>query len=105
VTLALPGTRLANVGRPDETEVRMLAVSDDARGRGIGHALMEACESRSRAEGVVAVVLSTEPDMVAAQHLYVRRGYVRVPDRDWTISRFRLLVYRKALVTGAASRP
>jgi len=56
VTLALPGTRFVNVGRSDQTEVMMLAVRDDARGRGIAHALMEACERRSHGEGVAGVV-------------------------------------------------
>jgi ribosomal protein S18 acetylase RimI-like enzyme len=97
VTLALPATRFVNVCRPDEAEVRMLAVAQDARGRGIADALMGTCERHAREVGLAAVVLSTEPDMHAAHRLYRRRGYRRVPDRDWSTGRSPLLVYRKDL--------
>ena len=58
---------------------------------------MGACEALSRQDGLAAVVLSTEPDMHAAQRLYRRRGYVRQPDRDWSTGRSALLVYRLSL--------
>jgi ribosomal protein S18 acetylase RimI-like enzyme len=97
VTLALPGTRFVNVCRPDEAEVRMLAVAQDARGRGIADALMGTCERHAQQVGLTAVVLSTEPEMHAAHRLYRRRGYRRVPERDWSTGRSPLLVYRKDL--------
>lgn len=97
VTLALPATRFVNVCRPDEAEVRMLAVARDARGGGVAAALMDACERHAHAAGLAAVVLSTEPDMHAAHRLYRRRGYERVPERDWAIGPSPLLVYRKDL--------
>src|SRR5215471_12651405 len=79
VTMALPGSRLANVGR------------------GVAGLLMDACEALARNEGCAAVVLSTEPDMYAAHRLYGRRGYVRQPGRDWQAGRFRLMVFRLQL--------
>jgi len=97
VTMALPGSRLANVGRAGEAEVRMLAVDEAARGRGVAGLLMDACEALARNEGCAAVVLSTEPDMYAAHRLYRRRGYVRQPGRDWQAGRFRLMVFRLQL--------
>jgi ribosomal protein S18 acetylase RimI-like enzyme len=99
VTLALPATRFVNVCRPDEAEVRMLAVAQDARGRGIADALMGTCERHAQQVGLTAVVLSTEPEMHAAHRLYRRRGYRRVPERDWSAGRSPLLVYRKDLGT------
>ena len=103
-TLALPGTRFVNVCRPDEAEVRMLAVAQDARGRGIADALMGTCERHAQQVGRTAVVLSTEPDMHAAHRLYRRRGYRRVPERDWSTGRSPLFVYRKDLgATGPGS--
>ncbi|MGC0421199.1 GNAT family N-acetyltransferase [Embleya sp. AB8] len=96
VMVALPGTRFANIARDGEGEVRMLAVDEDVRGRGVAALLMDACERRIRDEGLAAVVLSTEPDMAAAHRLYERRGYRRRPEQDWRIGRVELLVYRRA---------
>jgi ribosomal protein S18 acetylase RimI-like enzyme len=97
VTLGRPGTRFANVAQAGEAEVRMLAVDEAARGRGIARLLMDACEGLARNEGLAAVVLSTEPDMLAAHRLYQRRGYVRQPERDWPIGQSLLQVYRLSL--------
>jgi ribosomal protein S18 acetylase RimI-like enzyme len=97
VTMAPPDSRFANVGRAGEVEVRMLAVDEAARGRGVAGRLMDACEDLARGEGFAAVVLSTEPDMYAAHRLYRRRGYVRQPGRDWQAGRFRLMVFRLQL--------
>jgi ribosomal protein S18 acetylase RimI-like enzyme len=97
VTLGRPGTRFANVAQAGEAEVRMLAVDEAARGRGIARLLMDACEGLARDDGLAAVVLSTEPDMLAAHRLYQRRGYVRQPERDWRIGQSLLQVYRLSL--------
>jgi ribosomal protein S18 acetylase RimI-like enzyme len=94
VTAARSGSRLARAG---EIEVRMLAVDEAARGRGIADLLMAACEALARDGGHAAVVLSTGPDMYAAQRVYRRRGYVRQPDRDWSVGRSTLIVFRLSL--------
>ena len=44
-----------------------------------------------------AVVLSTDPDMYAAQRLYRRRGYARQPDRDWQTGGSTLMIFRLSL--------
>jgi CTP:molybdopterin cytidylyltransferase MocA/ribosomal protein S18 acetylase RimI-like enzyme len=97
VAVARPGTRFAHLARAGEAEVRMLAVDEAARGRGIASLLMATCEALAREEGFAAVVLCTEPDMHAARRLYQRRGYVRQPGRDWRAGRVPLLVYRLSL--------
>ena len=97
VTLALPGTRFANVSRPDEIEVRMLAVEQAARRAGVASRLMEACETLAGEGGYAGVVLSTEAGMHAAHRLYEGRGYARAPERDWLIDGSSLLVYRLQL--------
>ena len=61
VTLAVPGNRYAEIGRPDELEVRMLAVAEAARGQGIAALLMDATEARARQLDLPAVVLCTAP--------------------------------------------
>jgi ribosomal protein S18 acetylase RimI-like enzyme len=99
VTLAEAGNRLAHVAVPGELEVRMLAVAADARGQGVADSLMAAAENHTRGLGHRAVVLSTEPEMGAAQRLYARRGFHRVPHRDWTIGNVILLAYHLPLTT------
>jgi ribosomal protein S18 acetylase RimI-like enzyme len=96
VTVAPAGTPWANVARPGELEVRMLAVAETARRRGVAEALMAGAEEQARALGLATVVLSTNVDMYPAQRLYERLGYQRRPDRDWRID-IDLLVYTKAI--------
>ena len=72
----------------------MLAVSTQVRRRGVADRLVAAAEALAVERGATAVVLSTEPGMGAAHRLYERRGYVRVPERDWSVGPFELLAYR-----------
>jgi ribosomal protein S18 acetylase RimI-like enzyme len=84
VTFAPFGGPMAEVARPGEAEIRMLAVAHAARGRGVGEALVRACLERARAtEGCVRVVLSTQRTMHSAHRIYERLGFVRTPERDW----------------------
>ena len=68
---------------PGEGEIRALAVAAAARGRGIGRALLAAVMRRAAALEVRDLLLLTQPDMLAAQHLYAEAGFGRVPDRDY----------------------
>jgi ribosomal protein S18 acetylase RimI-like enzyme len=77
------GSEFADIARGAEAEIRMLATAKAARGRGVGAALVQDCVQRTRAEGRPALVLSTKPVMVAAQRLYARLGFERMPERDW----------------------
>ncbi|MEW1681434.1 GNAT family N-acetyltransferase [Streptomyces sp. T12] len=75
---------MADIARPDEAEIRMLAVASAGRGRGAGEALVRACVDRARAiEGCARVVLSTQRTMRAAHRVYERLGFTRAPERDW----------------------
>lgn len=67
----------------DAASLRMLAVAEAARGRGVGQALVEACVERARATGREALSLYTRPFMTAAHRIYERLGFERVPDQDW----------------------
>ena len=69
---------------PDEAEIRALAVSPDARGAGVGGALLAAVIERAASEGIRNLVLLTQPEMQAAHHLYERAGFARLPERDWS---------------------
>jgi ribosomal protein S18 acetylase RimI-like enzyme len=68
---------------PDEAEIRALAVAPGAQGKGIGRSLLLAVIDWAAQRGVRHLVLSTEPEMRAAQHLYEQAGFRRLPDRDW----------------------
>lgn len=94
VSLVPVGSSFRQIGRDDELEVRLLAVNPALRGHGTGEALVRACiEAAARARK--AVVLSTQPTMEAAQRLYARLGFERIPERDWQRASGRpMLVYR-----------
>lgn len=96
VTLAVAGSPYAEIARPGEAEIRMLAVEAGARGRGLGEALVRAAAQHGLSHGLEAVVLTTMPAMVAAQRMYARLGFERVPERDWSVPGQELLVYRVA---------
>ncbi|POX55572.1 GNAT family N-acetyltransferase [Streptomyces sp. Ru71] len=84
VTFVPSGGPMADIARPGEAEIRMLAVAHEARGRGAGEALVRACVERARAvDGCTKLVLSTQRTMHAAHRIYERLGFVRTPERDW----------------------
>ncbi|MEQ7128620.1 GNAT family N-acetyltransferase [Actinopolymorpha sp. B11F2] len=84
VTYCPPGSTYREIGRDDEGEFRMLAVSPQAHGRGIGEALVRTCLRRARSEGKRGIALSSSTAMHAAHRLYERLGFARDPRRDWT---------------------
>jgi ribosomal protein S18 acetylase RimI-like enzyme len=81
--VAGPESDLADIATDGEAEFRMLGVRPEARGRGVGRALVEACVARARETGRSALVLSTPPAWTVGQRLYVGLGFRRAPDRDF----------------------
>lgn len=63
-------------------EIRLLAVAPEARGRGIGQALVRDCMRRAREAGATAITLHTTDMMAAAMRMYEKMGFVRVPELD-----------------------
>ncbi|SCL19000.1 Ribosomal protein S18 acetylase RimI [Micromonospora nigra] len=85
VTFVLPGSPYAELSGPGEAEFRMLAVDPSAQGRGAGAALVEACVSRAAGLGCSAVVICVRSGFAESAHrLYERRGFVRLPEKDWS---------------------
>jgi ribosomal protein S18 acetylase RimI-like enzyme len=84
VTYCPPGSSLREIGRPDEGEFRMLAVSPDSRGRGVGEALVRHVVDLAAGAGLTGVVLLTGPRMAQAHRLYGKLGFARLPERDWS---------------------
>ncbi|MGW1543157.1 GNAT family N-acetyltransferase [Streptomyces sp. NPDC002309] len=102
VTFVPSGGPMADIAAPGEAEIRMLAVAREARGRGVGEALVRACLDRARAvEGCTGVVLSTQRTMRAAHRVYERLGFTRTPERDWNpvphLDDITLLTYKLTL--------
>jgi GNAT superfamily N-acetyltransferase len=65
--------------------IRMLSVDPEARGKGIGRRLSEACIERARRDGASIIGLHTSPVMTVALPMYLRLGFVRhrdIPDRN-----------------------
>lgn len=93
ITLAVAGSRYAEVAEPGEVEVRMLAVDPPARGRGVGEKLLRAALAHEASREADRLVLSTMEAMQAAHHVYRRLGLRRVPERDWPVEHKRMLVY------------
>ena len=63
--------------------IRLLAVHPDARGLGIGRALMDECLRRCRQLSVPTLGLHTTELMDVARGMYERMGFVRTPDYDF----------------------
>ena len=84
VTVATRGGPWAEQAVPGEAVIRMLAVAPQARGRGIGEALVRACLDAAREDGCTVVRLSSQEEMTAAHRLYERLGFVRTPSLDWS---------------------
>jgi GNAT superfamily N-acetyltransferase len=69
---------------PDAAGFRMLAVDPGAQGTGAGAALVAAVVDRARAEGRRRIIIHSTRWMTTAHGLYMRRGFTRRPDLDWT---------------------
>jgi ribosomal protein S18 acetylase RimI-like enzyme len=62
--------------------IRLLAVRPAARGRGLGTLLTEECLRRARKRKISTIFLYTGRFMLAAQHIYEKLGFTRVPEYD-----------------------
>lgn len=84
VTICPIGTEFAEICGPGELEFRFLAVHPDYQRSGIADALVAACEDHARAEGLHTLAICVRDTNVGAAAMYERRGFTRVPERDWT---------------------
>lgn len=93
IVLVPPGATVKQIATADEAEVHLLAVLPAARGRGVGRRLIEALVALAASQGWPRIVLSTQERMSAAQQLYARAGFSRLPQRDWIRAGRRFLAY------------
>ncbi|WHY67835.1 GNAT family N-acetyltransferase [Neobacillus sp. SuZ13] len=67
----------------DYPEIRMLAVTPHARGKGVAGALISECMRRAKVQGFPAIGLHTADFMKSAMRLYERMGFERLPQYDF----------------------
>ena len=82
----------------DTAQLRLLLVEPEARGLGIAKRLVEECVGFARASGYRKIMLVTQADLDAAQHIYAKAGFQVVaepppghfgepePRRAWELS-------------------
>ncbi|MCP8617257.1 GNAT family N-acetyltransferase [Salirhabdus salicampi] len=64
-------------------EIRMLAVSPEARGKGVALALIKECMTRVKARHYASIGLHTGDFMKDAIQLYEKLGFKRLPEFDF----------------------
>lgn len=79
-----PESPYAESERPGESGIRMLGVRPEAQGMGVGRALMAACIAQAHADGRDRLVLVTTGVFRQAARLYLRFGFRRARERDFT---------------------
>ncbi|MBM7691717.1 GNAT superfamily N-acetyltransferase [Peribacillus deserti] len=67
----------------DYPEIRMLAVSPEARGKGVASSLVSECIKRAKAQGHHSIGLHTGEFMTNAMNLYENLGFERLPQFDF----------------------
>jgi GNAT superfamily N-acetyltransferase len=67
----------------DYPEIRMLAVTPQARGKGVAAALISECIRRAKAQGHHSIGLHTADFMKSAMKLYERLGFERIQQFDF----------------------
>ncbi len=90
----------------DQGELRTLAVAPQARGRGVGGALLDWCLKEALRTSLSEVVLSSLPEMRPAHRLYRSRGFERRPELDWSPHEaVRLWGFARVTSSGPDARP
>jgi len=79
-----PGDSRRDGGWPDGSAgIRLLAVHPGSRGLGVGRELVEECLRLCRHSGTATLGLHTRDAMSVARGMYLRMGFVPVPEYDF----------------------
>jgi dTDP-4-amino-4,6-dideoxy-D-galactose acyltransferase len=80
----IAGFLSADYAPPEQTgQIRLVGISADARGQGIGHILVRAAQRWFHEQGARRVSVVTQGRNIAAQRLYQRCGFVTSADQLW----------------------
>ncbi len=60
-------------------DLHHLFVRHNMRGQGVGSLLVKAAEKMARARGCSYMTVSTHPENITAQHIYLAQGFTRLP--------------------------
>lgn len=104
VTICPAGSGFSELARPDEVEFRFLGVAPDAQGTGVARALVDAVERYAQEHGLARLVLCVISDNVAAEAVYARMGFERMPERDrWPMPEVHLRAWQRAVAGPVAA--
>jgi len=78
----------------DSSGFRLLAVDPDARGMGVGRALVEKCLDLARERTHTQVIIHTTNAMKVAWKMYEDRGFKRSPDLDFLQGELQVFGFR-----------
>lgn len=83
VTITPEGSPFREVGRDGEVEFRFLAVDPSAWGMGVATALIGACVDHATQIDAERMVICVRDTNEVAMAMYVKRGFARLPERDF----------------------
>ena len=86
--------------RPRVASLRQLAVEPSLQGKGVGRALIAACERWARESGFAELALDTAEPASHLVALYARLGFERVEAFQWPGKCYRSVVMSNRLVGG-----
>jgi len=87
-------------GRPGVASLRQLAVEPSLQGKGVGRALIAACETWARESGFTELALDTAEPATHLVTLYARLGFAQMGTVQWPGKCYRSVVMSKRLVGG-----
>ena len=80
---------------PDTAELKRMRVDPAWQGRGLGQQMLRALQAKGRELGFRTIELETSVVQVAAQHLYIRSGYLETGRA--VLKGFDCILFRKEL--------
>lgn len=86
-------------------EIKRMYTIDDARGTGVGRALLTALEAYAVSRGWTVLRLETGPLQHEAIGLYTNAGYRRIPNFGAYVGAPQSLCYERTLTVAADGRP
>jgi ribosomal protein S18 acetylase RimI-like enzyme len=97
VVAVFPGSPACRLASGREAELHLLAVSPGHQRLGVGAALVNAALDTARTAGAHRMILWTQPTMTAARRLYVKQGFERLPELDFSRADRHFQVYARSL--------